>query len=684
MVCTGVGTLSSALGAQLVSLALQGNNLTDFATIIVSNLCSRLESLDLRNNAHITDNTIHSAARSISGLTTLKLDGNPAITMNALYSHIGSGEGSLEFVDLAQKWLGYQPKSNSSELMGARRLFRLQTASALLIQCGIRRKAAYKKWRERRRWWLMNVVIPRLQAYIRMRQRRKRYREVLHARFKIRCIVKIQARWRAYREVLVKQRKIKSIRFAQLKLECTVKMQKVFRGYMARLRVKAVRNVNANKLLQEAKIQSNHELASISITAFWRGSKARRLASERRVRREILRERRALEERMMRLIQRIAHGKLGRIIARTRRRELEFAHHRWCCARIVQKVYRGHVGRRRFQTFLAAWILRKRNTAATEVQRIFRGYRGKILAAVGRALRQFRARQQFSCREIQRWARGCVARAYVKRFVQAKERERKYKKSVLVMQRIYRGHKGREAAEIERQVMALEKKAKPLFDLLKNLEADGMKLGKLIKRMEGKDKMMTDDIFEIGRELDHAQNTTQKYTDSSRINGVPQRFLTKYLRVRLKDHYEHEQEAHKVKYTELQKKRVEMRHLEKSIEAARRELLPLTLGLISEVKRTRSIKLRARVRLEKEASTKIQALWRRALVRTAQRDPYMVSWIQSYDEFQGEKPYYYNTVSGETSWITPQAFKYFHAFKLRDDSKLLKKKDRKESDAFDD
>jgi hypothetical protein len=73
----------------------------------------------------------------------------------------------------------------------------------------------------------------------------------------------------------------------------------------------------------------------------------------------------------------------------------------------------------------------------------------------------------------------------------------------------------------------------------------------------------------------------------------------------------------------------------------------------------------------------MQALWRRALVRAAMRDPYMASWIQSYDEFQGERPYYYNTASGETSWIKPQAFKFFHEFKLRDDSKLTKKAGQK-------
>ena len=42
-------------------------------------------------------------------------------------------------------------------------------------------------------------------------------------------------------------------------------------------------------------------------------------------------------------------------------------------------------------------------------------------------------------------------------------------------------------------------------------------------------------------ELQLCNKTTNKYTDSTRINNTPQRFLTKFLRVRLQDHLEHEQ-----------------------------------------------------------------------------------------------------------------------------------------------
>jgi hypothetical protein len=63
----------------------------------------------------------------------------------------------------------------------------------------------------------------------------------------------------------------------------------------------------------------------------------------------------------------------------------------------------------------------------------------------------------------------------------------------------------------------------------------------LQKRLEENDAAAAADLEDIEMELDLCNRTNNRYTDCSRINkGVPQRFLTKYLRVRLKDHYEHE------------------------------------------------------------------------------------------------------------------------------------------------
>jgi hypothetical protein len=98
---------------------------------------------------------------------------------------------------------------------------------------------------------------------------------------------------------------------------------------------------------------------------------------------------------------------------------------------------------------------------------------------------------------------------------------------------------------------------------------------------------------------------------------------------------------------------------------AKRELYPLTTGLVIELKATRVARLRALVRKRAESCIKIQALWRRALVRVEYTNPVRDFWIECIDPDQGTEPYYYNTSTQETSWKMPRAVKYFHAWRNR-------------------
>jgi len=65
-------------------------------------------------------------------------------------------------------------------------------------------------------------------------------------------------------------------------------------------------------------------------------------------------------------------------------------------------------------------------------------------------------------------------------------------------------------------------------------------LSRQVRILEENEARMNENLFAIERELAQCSITTGKYSDSSRINGTPQRFLTKFLAVRLKDLLEHE------------------------------------------------------------------------------------------------------------------------------------------------
>jgi hypothetical protein len=66
---------------------------------------------------------------------------------------------------------------------------------------------------------------------------------------------------------------------------------------------------------------------------------------------------------------------------------------------------------------------------------------------------------------------------------------------------------------------------------------------KMLSRMESAFEHMEKEMRLLEIELIHCLETSSKYTDCDKINGMPQRFLTKYLRIRLKDHYDHQKEV---------------------------------------------------------------------------------------------------------------------------------------------
>lgn len=657
----GVSVVCKVFGPNLYNLGLSGSNITDFSSMVIGEMCLRLRALDMSGCRNITDESVHSASRKVTGLTTLKLDGT-RVTTRTLVSYVGrSVENPLEFCDMANKWLGYQPKPDVAGLIVAREIFKVHTKSTKLIQCALRRKFAYKRYWIRRRWWLMTKIIPVTQARVRGMLQRIKYNEIQTHLFKVKQAVKIQSGWRTFVAIHKKYLMVKRIKFEEYRLAMAIRIQRRWRGMVDRGLVVDARNNMMNRRVREARIVAKLELNAIivqrSVTAWLGRVKARKRILAAREEKK----RKALVERMMRTVQRVARGRLGRKRAAERRHEIETAYLRWCSARLIQKSYRALLGKRRFRWFLEEYIKKVRNEAATYIQKIFRGYRGKLLGAIARQLKILRIRKAKAAVMIQRNVRGMIGREAVKHYKDNIIRDIRRKKASIHIQRIFRGHKGKEARAIEMELRDMERKAKPLVDLIKRLETDALVQTKQIARIESKVKASEDELFNIERELSMCMQTTSKYCDTMRINNTPQRFLTKYLRVRLKDHYDHEKALHMARYKEMTRRKGQIRGFDMEIEAARRELLPLTTGVVIQVKKERTKKLRQRVRGRNGSACKIQALWRRAIVRVAYNDEMRDYWIECYDLEQSDKPYYYNTYSEETVWKVPLSFKYFGA-----------------------
>ena len=343
----GVAAISKAFGPKIFTLSLANSGCSDFSAQIIGNFCTRIRDMNLSYCSHLSDETVHTIARKVTSLCTLKLDGCPRITVPALISHIGGTDG-LEFCVMADRWLGYQPKGDVTALIAAKEKFVRDTKATLAIQCALRRKFAYRRYWIKRRWFLVHKVIPRFQARLRGAFQRRRYAEVLYYLNRVKQAIQIQKRWRLYKAYFWKKEKLKSIAFEKYRLAMAGRVQRVYRGVVGRRLVIDERNRQATARLVRARIVAKQELKAIviqrTVLAFLGRIKVRRRIIEREGGRQL----RALEDRMVRYIQRVARGRLGRKRAAVRRKEVLFAQLRWESSRKIQKTYRLLLGKRRW------------------------------------------------------------------------------------------------------------------------------------------------------------------------------------------------------------------------------------------------------------------------------------------------------------------------------------------------
>ena len=455
------------------------------------------------------------------------------VSTRAITKYVGP---NLEFAELARDWLGYQPKLNHEALIQHREAFRQRTRAATTIQQMVRKKIAYNAYREKRRRWLVHVVIPRAQARIRGVLQRRIYAVFKLKQLHYNMATKIQSAWRRFMAILRYEARLEAIEHEKIQHYKATKIKVAYRCMKARMVVQELRNAKANIRLAEAKHHAMCQLMAIEIQRVVRAKLGRMVASKLAAKRDHERRMLALHTKVARYLQRILRGWMGRLAAKRRRKEKAYLRLVWLCARSIQRFFRGFLGRMKARMAWEEFYKRLRYNAASNIQRVWRGTKARAIAAMALALRQLRVKKYNNTILIQRIWRGYRARKRVDSIRVEELKVRTRLLSAIGIQKLYRGYKGREAAEVERALTAMEGQAQPLFQLMRKLENDIEVITKKLAKLTEQEKRQTIELEDIERESLHTNNTTNKWTDSSRVNGYPQRFLTKFLRIRLEDY----------------------------------------------------------------------------------------------------------------------------------------------------
>ena len=569
----GVATIAQSIGRSLTSLSVAKTKVTDHTPTLLAHHCSRLRALDLSFCAEITEHGVDTLARGVTGLTTLKLNGNgDRIDVRYLSAF------NLEFAVLALHWLGFQvgehtqanptpsfsllnqvqlvqlslsfdlirtlhhcflvltlslpplprtiqPRTNAYQAIQGAETKQLQKGSAILIQCMFRKKLAYRRYWDRRRWWLLSVVIVQFQAHVRGHLQRIKFRKIMWQVRRIKSATKIQSAFRTYiktrdlREALRQKR----LRIFMNRKACII--QAGWAGMKGRRRVRQLRNDRANRALWEARRRVKVEFAATRMQAVVRTYQAKCVVARMVYAREMAAARAQLEDRSVRPIQKIVRGRFGRNRAHERIAYLRHEELRWYTSITVQRVLRGYNGRKLIEPLKQARELQRLNRKAVVVQRHFRGYRSRLVAKIARAMNEWRTLQRTAAVVIQAMARGRLAILRYRVMLAERSQRVRYMNAVHLIQRIFRGHKGREKRDIRVAQIRMAAMVQPLKDLLETLhEEEGrrqMRLSDALKRDEGSDQ----DLEDIEIELEQCNQTTARYTDCSRIvKGMTQRY----------------------------------------------------------------------------------------------------------------------------------------------------------------
>ncbi|KAF4150096.1 WW domain-containing protein [Phytophthora infestans] len=646
--CTFLTYLSLAACQRVGDAAL-----SELTSAGAGGLAKSLGGLSLADCPRITEHGVDACTAFCSNLMILNLTNCKQIGRRFLQRLITK----LEFVQWATSFFGYEPLPNAAELCRQRDLHLLQLRSAIKVQSAMRGCLVRGGLWQAKLKFVERRILPKVQARVRGVLVRK------HIAAGKRHQLEDHATWvigRVYRGLQVRRMLKHAKRVRQIREhedEAALIFQKIFRGYRDR---KLVANMRYDVYCEQqfrSRLLAMQSLAATKLQRAYRGHRGR---SDTAMLRSIKQAQRLQHEREVRsaaYLQRVYRGHKGRMIRAQRLAELLLEKQCHQGAIKMQKVFRGHQARRHAVILRAEANQLRIYNAALTIQRYWRGIRDKHLAAVLTGLIKLRARENEAAHSIQAAYRVHASRGFMKAMKLAVASQLRRVKAATDIQCLIRGHRGRAEAELWRELQRFRHQAKPLFAKESRLQSLAVDLNDKVEQLQRKITVNEADERSLMLEVEKTLQIKSKYHDSSRITGTPQRYLTQYLQVQLADQLRAKRTEIALDEQVFETLTTNLSDTQKQLRGIRRQLEPLTQGVIKKTRENRVKRLQDKVRHERRAAITIQRLFRGFRVRAAVREGGNC-WIQMVSPDNG-RPYFYNVLTGATRWHRPLAMDIF-------------------------
>lgn len=361
--------------------------------------CKRLQAVNIAGLLKISEESMFCLADQCNGLLTLNLTGCERVTMNGV-DHLVKG---LQYVEKAITFLGFKPIDHHTEAKLANALKMVVTRDSKAAEAERLALLAKEAEEEANRARIAHNAVCTLQAYLFRYKCRMHFFRLWRLRVHTTCVSLLQRVYRGYRgrcKAIVRRGEVAEFRS---KSPFALKIQKTVRAYLCRLKHDFV-----SKRIRELYIMRGKEVESAMVVRLQ--AQGRRYLSLQRVAawRELRQRNRLNVHDAMVLMQKLARKFLS-VMKVTRKRnakiKMEDARH---TAGWKIKVFCVE-GMARYKSRLSGEALRKfylkKWEAATVVQRLFRGHRGRQGV---RWMRIREATEYYAAREIQRIYRGAM------------------------------------------------------------------------------------------------------------------------------------------------------------------------------------------------------------------------------------------------------------------------------------
>ena len=241
-----------------------------------------------------------------------------------------------------------------------------------------------------------------------------------------------------------------------------------------------------------------------------------------------------------------------------------------------------------------------------------------------------------------------------------KELKLKQWKAAKKIQRLFRGNKGRELAEVTLALLQARRAAKDLYKEVERVEKERGAVSKKYIILEKKLKNLIKQRNHVAKELREVFQAKGKYYDSESLNpGVRQRYVVEFLKTELQGRLRTLKAEIAPIRNVIALLKDKISEYDREHRVLKRKLKPFEEDVVENTLASRKARMRKVLTEKTDSAVRIQAIFRGYRVRAAMaRSAGINNWVEMWDE-EEETQCYFNTLTQERKFFKPAEIALF-------------------------